>query len=267
MDIQELFGFADELAAAAAEQTLSRFRQGSAITNKDQGGFDPVTEGDREAERSLRQRIEERFPDHGIKGEEFPEKPGDSAWRWVLDPIDGTRAFICGVPVWTTLIGLEHEGEPVFGIIDQPFLEERWVGYSGADSAPTLQVDGLVAEGTSGCTDLADARMMVTDMRAGEYFSDAEARAVAVLGQKVKLTRQGLDSYGFGLVASGQMDLVVEAGLHWHDIAAVIPVIRAAGGTITDWDGAPLKATDGTLHVIVAATPGLASAASQALAA
>ncbi|NRA29084.1 MAG: inositol monophosphatase family protein [Parvularculaceae bacterium] len=265
MDIQDFFEFADELAATASDETLSRFRTGTTITNKEADGFDPVTEGDREAEKALRALIASRYPDHGIKGEEFPETIGNGPWRWVLDPIDGTRAFICGVPVWTTLIGLEYEGEPVFGIIDQPFLEERWVAYAPVDGQAQLRVDGAPGRGTSGCRSLGEARMMVTDVREGEYFSPAEAEAVNSLAKQVRLTRQGLDSYGFGLVASGQMDLVVEAGLHWHDIAAVIPVIRAAGGTITDWQGAPLKATDGKLQIIAAATEDLAAQAAMAL--
>lgn len=264
MDIKTLADFAADLAATAARETLPRFRAGVDIVNKAEGGFDPVTEGDREAERALRALIGERFPGHGIKGEEFPEKDGSEPWRWVLDPIDGTRAFICGVPMWTTLIGLEHEGRPVFGIIDQPYLKERWVGETLSD-ARGLWVTGSSGARVSSCTSVSEARMMVTDMREGEYFDSAEAKAVARLGKSVRLTRQGLDSYGFALVASGQMDMVVEAGLHWHDVAAVIPVIEAAGGVVTDWQGAPLRDADGTLQVIVAATPALAEETSKLL--
>ncbi|MFC3301686.1 inositol monophosphatase family protein [Parvularcula lutaonensis] len=264
MDIRTLTDFAADLARAAAQETLPRFRAGIDIVNKAQGGFDPVTEGDREAERALRTLISDRFPGHGIKGEEFPEKEGTEPWRWVLDPIDGTRAFICGVPMWTTLIGLEHEGRPVFGIIDQPHLKERWVGET-LSNAKSLLVTGPAGSRVSGCASLSEARMMATDMRAGEYFSDDEAEAVLRLGREVRVTRQGLDSYGFALVASGQMDMVVEAGLHWHDVAAVIPVIEAAGGTITDWQGAELRDTGGTLQVIVAASPKLAEDAARIL--
>ncbi|MEM9839734.1 MAG: inositol monophosphatase family protein [Pseudomonadota bacterium] len=264
MDNAAFFDLAHRLADRAREETLPRFRTGTAITNKAEGGFDPVTEADREAEKAIRALIEEAHPDHGIRGEEWPEKPGNSPWRWVLDPVDGTRAFICGVPVWTTLIGLERDGVPVAGVIDQPFLRERWIG-SLLEEEPRVQGPGGLAK-TSGLKALSDARMMVTDMRAGEYFSDEEAASVARLAERVKLTRQGLDSYGFGLVASGHMDLVVEAGLHWHDIAAVIPVIKAAGGTVITWEGKDHQPTDGTIKAIAAATSDLALEAAEVLA-
>ncbi|MEM1380032.1 MAG: inositol monophosphatase family protein [Pseudomonadota bacterium] len=266
MDHDSFTTFAHRLADCAADETLPRFRQDTAVSNKDTAGFDPVTEGDRAAERVLRTMIEADYPDHAIRGEEFREKPAQdgSPWRWVLDPIDGTRAFICGVPVWTTLIGLEKDGVPVAGIIDQPFLRERWIG-SLFDGDPRLSTSTNLPAKTSGRTDIAAARMMVTDMRAGEYFSDHEANAVARLAGRVQVVRQGLDSYGFGLVASGQMDLVVEAGLHWHDIAAVVPVIKAAGGTVITWQGKDLQATDGPITTIAAATQALAREAAAIL--
>lgn len=259
MDHDELFAFAHDLCETAARETLSRFRTGAAIDNKEDGGFDPVTAADREAERALRDLIAKRYPEHGIRGEEFPETAGEGSYRWVLDPVDGTRAFICGVPVWTTLIGLEKDRVPLFGIIDQPHLGERWTGW--ADAEARLEVKGKLAAMTSAVTDLSEARLMITDMRAGEYFVDAEADAVARLAHAVKVTRQGLDSYGFGLVASGQLDLVVEAGLKWHDIAAVVPVIKAAGGHVCDWRGGEVLATEGSIQVVIAATKPLADAA------
>lgn len=264
MDHAQLIRFAHQLADRASEETLPRFRSNVAIDNKNEAAFDPVTDADREAERAIRALIEEHFPDHGIKGEEFPEKKGAGRHRWVLDPVDGTRAFICGAPVWTTLIALEQEGQPMLGVIDQPHLKERWIGLCPPREEPRLETSGLPA-GASSCTDLSTARMMVTDMRAGEYFTIDEAGSVARLASKVRLTRQGLDSYGFGLLASGQMDLVVEAGLQWHDIAAVIPVIEAAGGVVTDWHGAHLTDMGGTIQCIVAATSDLAEAAATVL--
>ena len=265
MDKTTLENIAPELAQAAAGITLQHFRTGLDVDNKAEGGFDPVTVADREAEKALRRVIETTFPDHGIRGEELPEKKTGSPYRWVLDPIDGTRAFICGVPVWTTLIALEKDGVPIMGIIDQPCLKERWVGLTLLGEAPSLSVQGLLGERTSGCTDLGEARLMVTDVRAGEYLSEAEAEAVRKLTKSVRLLRQGLDSYGFGLVAAGQMDLVVEAGLKWHDVAAVVPVIEAAGGVATDWRGQALRDTGGDLQCIIAASQDLAGAASRLL--
>ncbi|MCQ8185912.1 inositol monophosphatase family protein [Parvularcula maris] len=268
MDSSSLLRFAGELADTAARITMQHFRTPLSVENKFADGFDPVTAADREAERALRAKIAARFPGHGIRGEEFPETHGSEPYRWVLDPVDGTRAFICGVPVWTTLIGLEHQGRPVLGVIDQPCLKERWVGYHGKDGETELTVQGFHNGGTSDVERLKEAKMMVTDIRADAYFTEDEAAAVGALARQVRLLRQGLDSYGFGLVAGGQMDLVVEAGLHWHDIAAVIPVIEAAGGVVTDWQGAPVRDNGGgggTLQVIVAATPALAEAAGEAL--
>ncbi|MEM0927679.1 MAG: histidinol-phosphatase [Pseudomonadota bacterium] len=261
MDHDALIAFAHDLADAAAHETLPRFRSGTSITNKLETGFDPVTEADREAERVIRERIEQRFPDHGIKGEEFGEKPSDAPYRWVIDPVDGTRAFICGVPVWTTLIALEEDGVPILGVIDQPFLKERWIGYAKGEER-VLNVTEPLRTQTSGCEQIAEARLMVTDMRAGEYLTTDEAEDIARLAQSCRVTRQGLDNYGMGLVASGEMDLVVEAGLNWHDIAAAVPVIEAAGGTITDWQGRPLRDTGGTIQAVVAASASLAEAAS-----
>lgn len=266
MDSNALLAFAHDLADAAAQETLPRFRAGTSVTNKLTEGFDPVTEADKKAEQVIRSLIEERFPDHGISGEEFGNKKGDGLHRWVIDPVDGTRAFICGIPVWTTLIALEEDNIPILGVIDQPFLKERWVGYSRGDNH-TLDVTEPLGPQTSGCEAIGDARLMVTDMRAGEYLSEAEAEAVARVANECRVTRQGLDNYGVGLVASGELDLVVEAGLHWHDIAAAVPIVEAAGGTVTDWQGGPLRDTQHSVQAIVAATTPLAEAASRILSA
>ena len=257
---------AHRLADAAAAETLPRFRTGLAADDKDGGpgaaDYDPVTEADREAERSMRAVLADLAPAHGVLGEEFPETPGDGTHRWVLDPVDGTRAFVCGVPVWTTLIGMERDGAPVLGVIDQPVTGERWWGAEGLP-AMTRGRDGVsVRARASKCEALAEARLMVTDLRAapGAYLTEDQAARLNALSARCRLTRQGLDSYAFGLVASGHMDLVCEAGLGWHDIAAAIPVIEAAGGVVTDWSGAPPRqGWDSTM--VAAATPALAEGA------
>ena len=267
MDVLDL---AHRLADTAARETVPRFRTALVADDKDGGPgpahYDPVTEADREAERAMRAVIAEAAPDHGVHGEEFPETPGAGVHRWVLDPVDGTRAFVCGVPVWTTLIGLERKGAPVLGVIDQPVSGERWWGGDGVPAM--LRRGGEAAPArTSGCKSLAEARLMVTDLRCapGAYLGDDQAARIGALSAQCRLTRQGLDSYAFGLVSSGHMDLVVEAGLGWHDIAAVAPVIEAAGGVACDWSGAPMRqGWDGT--AVIAASRALADAALDVLA-
>lgn len=261
---------AHRLADAAARETVPRFRTGLSAEDKDGGPtaahFDPVTEADREAERAMRALIQADAPGHGVHGEEFPDTMGEGEHRWVLDPVDGTRAFVCGVPVWTTLIGLERQGAPMLGVIDQPISGERWWGGDGVPATARRGGEDHPAR-TSPCETLGDAKLMVTDLRCapGAYMSADQERRVARLSARCRLTRQGLDSYAFGLLASGHMDLVVEAGLGWHDIAAVAPVIEAAGGVACDWSGAPLRqGWDGT--VIIAATKALSEAAMAALA-
>ncbi|WP_370334533.1 inositol monophosphatase family protein [Parvularcula marina] len=261
--LPELGPLFDRLITIAAGETLPRFRMGTAITDK--GGakglaYDPVTEADQEAERMLRIAIEEAYPGHGILGEEHGEKPGTEDWRWVIDPVDGTRAFVCGVPFWTTLIGLEDDAMPVGGIISQPFLDEHWLRLPG-EATLYRQGTNLTPARVSGETDLGDATIMVTDLRVGEYFTEDEARAVTSLTKACRLCRTGLDSYGFGLVASGHMDIVVEAALNWHDIAAVLPVIEGAGGVACSWDGAPITQDFVRGRVILAASQELADAA------
>ncbi|WP_031552024.1 inositol monophosphatase family protein [Parvularcula oceani] len=254
----DLARFAEALAERAATETLPRFRDAADAQNKTPDrGYDPVTEADRQAERALRAAVADRFPDHAFLGEEDGASGGASPWRWVVDPVDGTRSFVCGVPVWSTLIALEYEGVPVHGVIDQPVLGQRWTG--GMDNPALLNGDPAR---TSGCERLEDARLMITDIRTAPegYLSESQAGRLAALWRRCRLLRQGLDSFAFGLVASGRMDLVVEAGLHWHDIAAVIPVVEAAGGTVTDWQGErPREGWDGTC--IAASSLALAEAA------
>ena len=238
----ELLAFAHQLADAAARATLPLFRNLSHVDNKLQDGFDPVTEADRAAEQAMRRLIEAHYPDHGISGEEFADKPpeddqaknGDS-WQWVLDPIDGTRAFMCGMPSWGTLIGLNCNDAPVLGMMDQPFTGER---YFAGDGAAWLRHGGTEQPlAVRACANLAGAVLATTtpDLFTG---TPAEANWQAVAAA-AKLTRYGGDCYNYALVALGQLDAVVEQSLKNVDIQPLVPIVEAAGGIITDWQGGP----------------------------
>jgi histidinol phosphatase-like enzyme (inositol monophosphatase family) len=230
MDPAELTAFAEELAAAARRETLHRWAAGCAVENKGNGVFDPVTEADREAERVMRELIRERYPDHGITGEEWPDEPGESAYRWSLDPVDGTGSFICGLPTWTTLIALLEDGAPVLSVIDAPVLDEMYAGGAGG---AWLSCRGQRSQlRTSGCTRLSDARLSTTD----PFLLDDPARFERIR-RSVRVTRYGHDGYGYTRLAAGSLDLVIESGLKPHDYDALIPVVRAAGGHIGDWNG------------------------------
>ena len=222
MSLSDFAAFAETLADAARGVTLGAVDR--TAENKNAGGaFDPVTEADREAERVIRALIEQAFPDHGIAGEEYGVKDGAGRHVWSLDPIDGTRAFICGLPSWTTLIALLDEGVPVVGLIDVPVLDERYLGFAGAA--------GLKA---SDCRSLREARACSTDPY---LFAGAEAEGFARLRRTARLTRYGYDAYAYARLAAGSVDLVAESGLKPHDYNALIPVVRAAGGVIGNWRG------------------------------
>lgn len=249
----EDLAFAGLLADAAREIARPLFRSGLAADNKLAGGFDPVTEADRAIEARLRALIEQRFPEDGILGEEEAERPGRSGRTWILDPIDGTRAFIAGIPTWTVLIGLADAQGPRLSVIDQPHIGERYIGLDTATrrraelergaQTRTLQV--------SATRRLRDAVMTTTDPY---LFAHAEAEAFAQLRREARLVRYGLDAYGYALMALGGIDLVVESGLQPWDVAALVPVIRGAGGIVTDWSGNDRIATG---QVLAAATPQL----------
>lgn len=256
--VTEFVDFAHRLADAARLETLPRFRTGLAVDNKLEAAFDPVTDADREAERTIRALIEAQQPEHGILGEEFGVHLPDAPRRWVLDPVDGTRSFICGAPTWTTLIALEVELVPTIGIIDQPYIGERWCGTPGRT---TVTHEGSVRVArTSGCTRLDDARVSTTDPRGVAYFTEDEASAFARLARACKLARFSMDAYAYALLAVGQLDLVVESGLAHYDYAALAPVVRGAGGVISDWNGERFDADAGG-RVLAAATPDLHAAA------
>lgn len=252
--IREYAAFAERLADAARSQTLPRFRKAATVFNKAGPWFDPVTDADREAERVQRDMIEKIYPDHGVIGEEFGVSGGAGPSRWVLDPVDGTRAFVCGVATWATLIALEHEKQPVIGLIDQPFTEERFVGAPGG---AVYEHRGVRRDcRASAVTKLAKARVSTTDPRPEAYFSGNEAAAFARVAGRAQLARFSMDAYAYGLLAIGEIDLVIETGLQHHDYAALAPVVVGAGGVFTNWRGEPVGSDDRGA-VIAAATPEL----------
>ena len=229
----EFGAFARELAAAARAVTLPGAARGVAAQDKSAGGdFDPVTEADRAAERAIRSRIAARYPDHGMAGEEYGVERGDARFVWSLDPIDGTRSFICGLPSWTTLIALLEEGRPVLGLIDAPVLDELHIGFG--DAAGLIGRDGETPLAVSGCASLAEARLATTDPY---LFAGAEADGFERGRRAARVARYGLDAYAYARLAAGGIDLVVESLLHPHDYQALIPVVRGAGGHIGDWEG------------------------------
>ena len=250
-----LIAFANELADAAGEIVRRYFRRGVAVDDK--ADLSPVTIADREAESVLRARIEKRFPDHGILGEEHGSRNVSAERVWVLDPIDGTKSFISGVPLFGTLIALMERGVPVLGVIDQPISRERWIGARGHQST----LNGA-AISTRTCPSLGSATLFATTP---DMFKDADAEAFQRLKAAVKLPRFGGDCYAYGLLAAGFVDLVVEASLKPYDYSALVPVITGAGGSMTDWQGKALGlASDG--RVLACGDPRLAAAAGGLLA-
>jgi len=208
----------------------------------DKADLSPVTIADRAAEQAMRSLIEQRFPDHGIIGEEFGRVREDTEFVWVLDPIDGTKSFISGVPLFGTLIALIRAGRPILGIIDQPISRERWVGVAGR---PTT-LDGASVQCRE-CGDLSAATLFATTP---DMFKGPDTASFARVSSAVKLTRFGADCYAYGLVASGFIDLVLEAGLKPYDFCAMVPIVEGAGGIATDWRGAGLDlASDGRIVV------------------
>lgn len=228
--------FFDQLADAAKAETLPRFRVGADVVNKEAKGFDPVTDGDRAAEAAIRALITERFPEHGILGEEHGSVGLDREYVWVIDPIDGTRAFISGVPVWGTLIGLYRNGKAVMGLVDQPFTGERY--FADGSQSTYKGPEGSRVLSTRACDSLADATMFTTSPHL--FVGQDRARYEAVQ-DKVRLFRYGVDCYAYALLAAGHVDLVIESGLKAYDVGGLIPVIEQAGGVITAWDGGPAE--------------------------
>jgi len=226
--------FVDRLAEVSGEKILPFFRTNLAVSHKGMGAFDPVTEADRAAEMAMRALIGRNFPDHGIIGEEHGNERTDAEYVWVLDPIDGTKSFINGMPTWGTLIGLLRLGEPVFGLMHQPFIRERFSGDSGA--AQYRGPAGARDLRVRACANLKDALLQTTSPR---LMNETDRAKFGRVEAAVKLSRYGGDCYAYCMLAAGQLDLVIETELKPHDILPLIPIIAGAGGIVTGWDGGP----------------------------
>jgi myo-inositol-1(or 4)-monophosphatase len=236
--LDQRLAFAQSLADAAGDVIRPYFRRRIDVTDKGAavGVYDPVTEADRRAEEVMRAMIGKKFPDDAILGEEMGHAPGTSGYRWVLDPIDGTRAFIAGQPLWGTLIGLEHQGVAVLGVLDQPFLKERFLG---AEAKTTLtNGEGTHALSVRACARLADALICTTHPMT--HFTEHERALFWRVERACRLSRYGGDCYAYALLAMGFVDLVVETGLKRWDIAPLLPIIEGAGGVVSDWHGRPM---------------------------
>ncbi|HSO35082.1 MAG TPA: histidinol-phosphatase [Labilithrix sp.] len=229
--------FLVELNRVAASVILPLFRAAHGLEDKGGSkGFDPVTEADRGAEAAIRRAVAERYPEHGVIGEEHGEDRPEAEYVWVLDPIDGTRAFVAGLPVWTTLIALRHHGQPILGSIGQPYVGELFIGHAGGAR--------LVSRGREtplrvrACQSLAEATIATTDPDG--TFDGVERSAWRKLRMASRLARTGCDAYAYAMVAAGTIDVVVESGLKAWDIDAAIPLIEGAGGVVTNWRGEPV---------------------------
>lgn len=246
----ELIRVAHALADAARPVTLAHFRADGVIADdKGTHRFDPVTIADRSAEEAMRAILARERPQDAILGEEFGYHAGSSGLTWVLDPIDGTRGYISGTPTWGVLISVADDTGPLFGIIDQPYIGERFAGGFGV-----ALVDGPQGRADLRCRmprPLAEATVLSTFPEVGTAL---EGRAFHAVAGQARLTRYGMDCYGYALLAAGQVDLVIEAGLQAYDVQAPIAVIHAAGGIVTDWTGQP--AHEGG-RVIAAANPAI----------
>jgi histidinol phosphatase-like enzyme (inositol monophosphatase family) len=233
MGAVDFAAFVDELATVAGEAIRPFFRTTLGVENKGGSGvFDPVTAADRAAEQAMRTLIRKTFPQHGIVGEEFDDEGSDAAYVWVLDPIDGTKSFISGMPAWGTLIGLLKDGLPVYGMMNQPFIGERFTG-DGASA----RYRGPVGErrlNVRACTGLSSATLFTTSPL---LMSDEERGSFEKVQTRARLSRYGGDCYAYCMIAAGFVDLVIETDLKPHDIVALIPIIEGAGGIITNWAG------------------------------
>ncbi|MES1158820.1 MAG: histidinol-phosphatase [Terricaulis silvestris] len=235
-DVQRFLAFADTLADAARGAILPYFRAPHTVEHKGGARLDPVTEADRGAEQAMRALIEREFPEHGILGEEFGTKASRSGYTWALDPVDGTRAFIAGLPLWGVLIALAYDGKPIVGVMDQPYLDERYSGWSveGSRGASLVSRGKTRSLRTRACAGLGDAILSSTDAM---LFQGDEADGFARVREAARLTRYGYDCYAYAMVAMGGIDLVIESGLRAWDIQALIPIIEGAGGGVCAWDG------------------------------
>ena len=237
MTAVDFAAFVDELATVSGDAILPFFRTSLSIENKGPGsGYDPVTAADRAAEAAMRDMIRRTFPQHGVIGEEFGEENPEAEFVWVLDPIDGTKSFIAGMPAWGTLIALTRAGQPVYGMMHQPFIRERFTGdgraafYRGQTDARDLRVRG--------CRNLSDAMLFTTSPL---LMKPADRTAFDRVEAKVRLSRYGGDCYAYCMLAAGHVDLVIETELKPYDILPLIPIIVGAGGVVTSWEGGPAE--------------------------
>jgi histidinol phosphatase-like enzyme (inositol monophosphatase family) len=249
--LDELDGFLVELNRAAAGVILPLFRADHGLVDKGGAeGFDPVTEADQGAERAIRAMIAERYPAHGVIGEEYGEDRPAAEFVWVLDPVDGTRAFVAGLPLWTTLIGLRWQGRPVLGSIGQSFLGELYMGRSAPGhraAARLITPRGEQPLAVRSCPDISAALIATTDPEG--CFKPTEFAAWQAVRRASRLARLGCDAYAYAMVAAGTIDLVLEAGLKAWDIDAAIPVVAGAGGLTTDWHGQPVGPYGGQVAI------------------
>ena len=228
VEIAELTAFAITLAHVSGAAILPYFRQPLSVDNKLAEGWDPVTEGDRAAERVIREHIEKQYPTHGIIGEEFSTKQGTSAYTWVLDPIDGTRAFVVGMLSWATLIGLYKDGKPFLGLMHQPFVGDL---FYGSAEASYLRHAGVTRQiKCAAPKPLSQALAGTTSPHLYDPNSGFDT-----LRQKVKMMRYGFDCYSFALLASGGLDIAMDPNLQIYDIAALIPIMQGAGAVVGSW--------------------------------
>ena len=238
MSAVDFAAFVEKLGDAASDAILPFFRSAFGTEDKSKGGrFDPVTEADRAAEVAMRGMIERQFPTHGIIGEEFGAKRPDAEYVWVLDPIDGTKAFISGLPTWGILIGLLHHGKPCYGLMVQPFTQERFVG-DGTKTTWTGTGLGVARGrrrlGVRACASLKSATVMTTSPL---LYAEDKLEALRRVEDEARLVRYGCDCYAFAMLAAGHVDCVIESGVQAYDVVALIPIVEGAGGIMTDWKG------------------------------
>ena len=237
MTVIDFSAFIGRLATVSGETILPFFRTSLLVDNKsNRHDFDPVTEADRAAEAVMRRLIKANFPQHGIVGEEFGNEREEADYVWVLDPIDGTKSFIAGFPIWGTLIALLHKGMPVFGMMHQPFIGERFSG----DNASAIYRNSIGERRLSvrRCASLREAVCYTTSPL---LMNEADRAAFGRVESKVRLSRYGGDCYSYCMLAAGHLDLVIETELKPYDIAALIPIINGAGGIVTNWEGGPAQ--------------------------
>jgi myo-inositol-1(or 4)-monophosphatase len=266
MTAVDFAAFVERLAQVSGEVILPFFRSSIGAEDKSRGGvFDPVTEADRAAETAMRRLIAQTFPAHGVIGEEYGQDRAQAEFVWVLDPIDGTKSFISGLPTWGTLIGLMHNGRPVYGMMSQPFTRERYYGDGKrarlrtlapmrGDAPPSEWATRLLR--TRPCASLSQATLMTTSPN---LIPDNSDRAAYLkIEAQTRLARYGADCYAYCALAAGFVDLVIETNLKPHDVVALTAIVEGAGGVMTTWEGENaakggriLAAGDPRLHEIV----------------